>query len=176
MWERHQDPDARLCSQRRQIGGYKILRGGETCKKCLLSHISLLLFGQFSFYCLSLTHSFLLNELMTSLTTIHCRALPVLLGPQQHEIFTCRDCCRCFRPSVLFIHKGPPLPVIVAGGLRLSRPHSYLTLGPLHLLAHSQKHIVSAWLSQQPSTFQLCWPDAAQRSLSAAQNKGFWEL
>lgn len=89
--------------------------------------------------------SFLFNELITSLTTIHYRALPVLFGPQQHEIFTCRDCCRCFRPSVLFIHNGPRLPVIVAGGLWLSRPHSYLTLGPLHLLAHSQKHI-----SQQP--------------------------
>lgn len=89
--------------------------------------------------------SFLFNELITSLTTIHYRALPVLFGPQQHEIITCRDCCRCFRPSVLFIHNGPRLPVIVAGGLWLSRPHSYLTLGPLHLLAHSQKHI-----SQQP--------------------------
>lgn len=66
------------------------------------------------------------------------------------QVFPSRDCCRCFRLSVLFIHNVPRLSVIVAGRLWLSRPHSYLTLGPLRHLAHSQKHIVSAWLSQQP--------------------------
>lgn len=66
------------------------------------------------------------------------------------EVFPCRDCCRCFGLSLLFIHNVSGLPVIVAGGLWQSRPHSYLTLGPLHHLAHSQKHTVSERLSQQP--------------------------
>lgn len=85
------------------------------------------------------------------------------------QVFPTRDGCRCFRLSVLFIHNGPGLSVIVAGRLWLSRPHSYLTLGPLHHLARLQKHIVSAFTAA--SAFQLRWPDAAQRSLFPARTK-----
>lgn len=64
------------------------------------------------------------------------------------DLFPCRDCCRCFRLNILFIPNVSRHPVIVAGGLWHSRPHSYLTPGPFHHLAHSQKHIVSEWLLQ----------------------------
>lgn len=48
--------------------------------------LSLLFPGHFSFYFLFDTLIFL-NDFVTSLITIHYRTLPVLLGPQQHEIF-----------------------------------------------------------------------------------------
>lgn len=93
--QRHQDPDARLRSQRRQIGGYEILRGGEICSLFILD-------GLVS-SSPALTPSSLCNDLITSLSIKHYRALLLPLGPEQHEIFTCRDCCRCSRLGP-FIH------------------------------------------------------------------------
>lgn len=84
------------------------------------------------------------------------------------DLFPCRDCCRCFRLNILFIPNVSRHPVIVAGGLWHSRPHSYLTPGPFHHLAHSQKHIVSEWLLQP---LRYSNSGAVQHSLSPARTK-----
>lgn len=84
VWKWHQDPDARLCSQQRQISWYEILWEGKTFLKCFLLYFPFWLLWLFS-----LLHSFFdtiifLNDLITSLITIDYHTLPVLLGPKQH--------------------------------------------------------------------------------------------
>lgn len=60
--------------------------------------------------------------------------------------------------ALLFIHNGPRLAVIVAGGLRLSRPHSYLTLGPASSSGSFTKTHCGSVALTAASVFQVRWP------------------
>lgn len=111
--------------------------------------------------------------MMGSGITVYYCILLELLDPQPHEIF--RHSCA----EIVVVASGRVFYsfIMCLGSCNCSlqavaeRPHSYLTLGPLHHLAHSQKRSVRIAFTVA-SIFQPCRPDATQlRVLPPARAK-----
>lgn len=118
--------------------------------------------GRLVLYSLPLTRAlYFPNDIITSVITVYYCILPVLLDPQLHEIFrpSCAEIVVVASGRVFYSFIMCPGSCNCSRRAVAERPHSYLTLGPLHHLAHSQ-NTVSGWVSQQPPYSNSGRPDA----------------